>query len=218
MPLYAIDEARREDQLLIQLANSQQSDALATPATAAIEAPAPPATVQVDAHSSSPSSEAMCGLNHGPLNSAAVHQDAQYEDAFEDEDGVRVRGVNDVNELHVMNGLGTNDDFLNVGNELRISDNLRGVPVSAANVCVSTASALSMRVGRDERRMRHEQVSVTQPVVHAAPQSTGAPVSQELSPFGPELVESRSESAPATMSAVTSATTSCVCLPRHTHD
>ena len=148
VPWYAVDEARIEDQMLIQIADPQQSDASGAPALAAIEAPAPTATVQPGAHSSSPSSEAMRGLNRGPLRSAEMQQNANYENVYVDEDGMRgliddmyangnnvmdvnmnnamnvnvnlnganenasnVRVRNDLNDLHVMNGLGTNDDF-----------------------------------------------------------------------------------------------------------
>ena len=90
VPWYAIDEARIEDQMLMQLVQPQQSDASGAPASAAIEAPAPPATVQTGEHSSSPSSEAIRGLDRGPLHSTEVQQNVEYEDAYPDEDGVRV--------------------------------------------------------------------------------------------------------------------------------
>ena len=79
--------------------------------------------------SSSLSSEAIRGVDRGPLNSAAVHNDTEYEDVHADEDGlrrllddvnensnnnVRVGNVNELKEMHAINGLGTNDDFLNV--------------------------------------------------------------------------------------------------------
>ena len=73
--------------MLMQLAGPPQSDASGAPASAAIEAPAPPAAVQAGAHSSSPSSEAMRGLNGGPLRSAEVQPNVVYEDGYEDEDG-----------------------------------------------------------------------------------------------------------------------------------
>ena len=73
---------------------------------------------------------------------------------------VRVRNVGDLN---VMNGLGTNDDFLNNGHEMRINGNTNGVPVSAANVGMSAVSAPSVRVGRDVRRMRYERSCTPQP-------------------------------------------------------
>ena len=111
---------------------------------------------------------------------------------------LRVRDVNDLNDMHVANGLGTNDDFLNVNDP--VYDNTNGMRVSAA-------SAPSMQVGCDQRRMRYERVVTTQAVLHAAPHSTGAPVDRGLSPFEPEPVVSRLESAPATMSAVTCSTT-----------
>ena len=56
---------------------------------ASIEAPAPPATEQAGAHSSSSSSEAMRGLDRGPLRSAEVQQNVGYEDVYADEVGVR---------------------------------------------------------------------------------------------------------------------------------
>ena len=68
--------------------------------------------------------------------------------------------------------------------------------------CVS-----SMQVGRDQRRMRYERIVTTQAVMDTVPRSTGASVTRRISPFEAELVVSRSESAPATMSAVTSCTT-----------
>ena len=210
VPWYAIDEARIEDQMLIELADPQQSGASAAPASDDIKAPALPAAVQTGAHSTSPSSEAMRGLNRGPLRSAKVHQQAEYEDAFEDEDGVRVliyemndyvnselrvRNVGDLNDMHIVNGLGTNDEFLNDGNEMRINDNANGVPGSTASVFMSAASVPSMRVERNERHMRYDRVETTQAVVHAAPQSTGAPVNRGISAFELELVVSRVESA-----------------------
>ena len=247
VPWYAVDEARIEDQMLhatalMQLAEPQQSDASGAPASAAIEAPAPPATEQAGAHSSSPSSEAMDGLNHGPLRSAEVQQDVNYENVYEDEDGMRmsveeahangmnvnnelrvgnlngvndnannnelrVRNVGDLNELHVVNGLGTNDDFLNVNEHDRVHDNLNGMPVSTASVRVSAASAPSVQIGRSERRMRYERIVTTLAVVHAASQSTGGPVNRGLSPLEPEPVVPRAGSVPATMTAVTSCTT-----------
>ena len=168
MPWYAIDEARVEDQILIQLADPQQSDASGVPASAAI-APAPPAAVQAGAHGSSPSSEAMRGLNCGPLRSEEVQRNVEYEDVYADEDGervlidemyangmnantnneLRVKNVGDLNDMHVVNGLGTNDDFLNVNGNDPVYDNANGMPVSAASVRVSAASAPSMQVGCD---------------------------------------------------------------------
>ena len=52
-----------------------------------------------------------------------------------------------------------------------------------------------------------ERVIVTQAVVHAAPQLTGAPTNRSVSPFKPEPVVSRVQSAPITMSSVRYCTT-----------
>ena len=210
--------------MMIDLVEPEQTGAAASPASAVI-APAPPAAVPVGTHSSSPSSEAMCGLNHDPRNRAVVHQDAQDENVYADEDGMRaliddmdanvnnelrLRGVNDLNEMHAINGIGTNDDFLNMENGR--SDSLDGVPISNANVCVSAASAPGVRVSRNNLHTRggqyvneRERVIVTQAVVQAAPRQTGPPVNRSISPFDPKVVASR-VSAPATMSAVTCCT------------
>ena len=127
--------------MLIDLAEPQHTGAVHAPTSAATQAPAPPAAVRTGAQSSSPSSEAMCGLDRGPLNSAAVHNDAQYEDVYADEDGwrglvsdlnenawsneLRVQGVQDLNGLHAINGLGTNDDLLNVGDDFSRENEIR---------------------------------------------------------------------------------------------
>ena len=107
-----------------------------------------------------------------------------------------------------------NDDLLHVGNnfvrenEIRVSEDLNGVPVSDVNVYVSAASAPSMR-SEDVR----EGVIVTQAEVHGAPQRTGAPVNRGISPINPEIEVSRAYSAPATMSLVTYCTTTTTALP-----
>ena len=56
----------------------------------------------------------MRGLNHGRLgNDIEVHDDAQYEDVYENvRNDVRVRNVINLNDLHAINGLGTNDDLM----------------------------------------------------------------------------------------------------------
>ena len=97
VPWYAVDEARAEDRMLIQLAQPEQTGAAAAPASAATQAPVPPAAVQAGAHSSSPSSDAMRGLDRGLRESAAVHQDAAYEDVYADEDGLRIL-IDDMND------------------------------------------------------------------------------------------------------------------------
>ena len=117
---------------------------------------------------------------------------------------LRVRNVGDFNKLHVVNGLGTKDDFLNINENDRVLDNANDMPVSVASVRVSAASAPSMQV---ERNVPQGRVRTTQAVLHAAPHSTVAPVNRGISPFKPEPVVSRSGSAPATMSAVTCSTT-----------
>ena len=103
VPSYAIDEARIGDQMLMQLTEPQQSDASGAPTLAAIEAPVPPATVQAGEHSSSSLSEAMRGLDRGPLRRTEVQQNVEYEDVYADEDGVRVI----VDEMHA-NGMNAN--------------------------------------------------------------------------------------------------------------
>ena len=123
--------------MLIDLVEPKQTGAAAAPALAAIQAPAPPTAMQAGAHSSSPSSEAMRGLGRGPPHTAAMHQNVEYEDVHGDEDDlhvlvndinkhasgkVRVRNVNDVNDLHAINKIGTNDVFLNVNDGM--DDNL----------------------------------------------------------------------------------------------
>ena len=216
----AVDEARAEDRMLIDLVEPEQTGTAAAPALAsAATVPAPRAAVQTGAHSSSPSSEAMRDLEHGPRDSAVVHQDAQYEDVYADKDGMRalidvmdanvnnelrVRGVNDLNEMHAINEIGTNDDFLNMENGM--SDSLNGVPISNANVYVHVASTPSVRVsGKVQYVNERERVIVTQAVVHAVRPQPGAPVNRSISPFNPEPVASRA-GAPATMSAVTCST------------
>ena len=57
VPWYAVDEARAEDRMMIDLTEPEQTGAAAAPASAAI-GPAQPAAVQTGAHSSSPSSAA----------------------------------------------------------------------------------------------------------------------------------------------------------------
>ena len=84
VPWYAIDEARREDQLLIDLVAPEQPGAARAPASAATQTPAPPAVVRAGAQSSSPQSEAKRGLNRGPLSSAEMHN-AQYKEVHEEE-------------------------------------------------------------------------------------------------------------------------------------
>ena len=69
------------------------------------------------------------------------------------------------------------------------------------------ASSPGVQIGRSERRMRYERIVTTLAVVHAASQSTGGPVNRGLSPFEPEPVVPRAGSVPATMTAVTSCTT-----------
>ena len=123
----------------------------------------------------SPMSAAMRGLDRVPLRSAKVHQSVPYEDVCEIEDGlrglvddvsgnannnVRVRNVNDLNDSHAINWLGTNGNLLNVGddfarkNELRVSESMNSVPVSVANVYVSAASAPSMRAKYNSQEAR----------------------------------------------------------------
>ena len=64
---------------------------------------------------------------------------------------LRVTNVNDLNNMHAIYILGTDDDSLNVGNdfvrenEVRVSENLNDVSVNNANVYVSAASGLSMQ-------------------------------------------------------------------------
>ena len=159
----------------------------------------------------------MRGLNRGPLRSAEVQQSVPYEDVYKDEDGMRalidemnanenatsnakVRDVNDLDDIHVVNGLETNDDFLNVDN--LNGEHVQSVPARNENLYVSAASAPIMQ-NANER----ERVTVTRAVVHAAPQQTGAPVSRVVSPFSPEPAVSCAEDTPATMSAVTNYTT-----------
>ena len=122
-----------------------------------------------------------------------------------------MRGVNDVNDLHIINRLGTNHELLNVGNdivrenEMRMNENL--------NVYVSVAGMHGDN-NTNEHKMRGEQneyerarVSVTQVEVHAALQLTGAPVNRSLSQFKPEVEVSRVPSVPAAISSVTYCTT-----------
>ena len=66
MPWYAINEVRREDQLLIDLVEPQQPGAARAPASAAVQSPALPAVMRTGSQSSSPSSEKMRGLNRVP--------------------------------------------------------------------------------------------------------------------------------------------------------
>ena len=158
-----------------------------------------------------------------------MHQEVQYEDAYEDQDGIqllindmnanvnselRVRGVVDLNDMHVVNGIGTNDVFLNVNVNNCTNGNLNGVPVRDTNVYVNTASAPSMRAWNynqnahgAQNESARERVPVVQAAVHAAPQPTGAPVSRGLCPFSPEPGVTRADNAAASMSAVTYCTT-----------
>ena len=115
--------------------------------------------------------------------------------------------------MHIVNGLGTNDDLLNVDVN---NDGNENAPVSTANGYVSMSEANAPRREMSELGMRaghlanmyvneRERVIVTQAVVYAATPRTGAPVNRSISSFDPQPVASRA-SAPATMSAVTCCT------------
>ena len=85
--------------------------------------------------------------------------------------------------MHAINGLGTNDDYLNMENGM--SDGLNGMPISNANVYVNRASTPSVRAEGDNLQTHRVQyvnerkrVIVTQAVVHAATVRTGAPVNR----------------------------------------
>ena len=91
----------------------------------------------------------MRGLNRGPLNSVEVHNNAEYDHVYAEEDGLqvlinglnenarnelRVRGVNDLNELHAIIGFCTNDSMMDLGNEVvrenevRLRENASSMP------------------------------------------------------------------------------------------
>ena len=52
---------------------------------------------------------------------------------------LRVRNVNDLNDLHAINGLGTNDDMMDLWNEVRVSKNANSMPENL-NVYVRSGS------------------------------------------------------------------------------
>ena len=79
--------------------------------------------------------------------------------------------------------------------------------MNIANAYVSVANNNNVSAPSRQYANERKRAIETQAVVHTTPQLTGAPVSWGVSPFSPEPVVSRVESAPATMSAVTNCTT-----------